>query len=134
MAGMATSRPMTVQIKPRHAGRHRRDAGPAGVGNAREGLHHAPHRPEQPDERPPATAVESTIIPFSSPMASAAAASSITTFIASKEAGLTRCRPRGPDVGVPWPRARVIIDRFDGLDRHGIVLEVVFQFVGAADI
>ena len=46
--------------------------------------------PSNPMNGPPATAVESTIIPFSSAIASAAAASSITTLTASKEAALTR--------------------------------------------
>ena len=44
--------------------------------------------PSNPMNGPPATAVDSTIIPFSSPIASAAAASSITTLTASKDDGL----------------------------------------------
>ena len=44
--------------------------------------------PSNPMNGPPATAVESTIMPFSSDMASAEAASSSTTFTAAKEAWL----------------------------------------------
>ncbi len=84
---------------------------------------------------PPATAVESTIIPFSSPIASAAAASSITTLIASKEATLTSLGHRpGEMVGVAMPQSGVVVDAFEVVDRHRIVFQMVLQFIRAADI
>ena len=50
-----------------------------------------PHTvPNNPMNGPPATAVESTIIPFSNDMAWLAAASSSVTLTASKEEGLIR--------------------------------------------
>ena len=44
--------------------------------------------PSNPMNGPPATAVERTIMPFSNDIACAAAASSKTTFTASKDVGL----------------------------------------------
>ena len=62
--------------------------------------------PSNPMNGPPATAVESTIIPFSKAIASAEDASSITTLTASKDATLILVVfDREMWSVLPWPRA-----------------------------
>ena len=64
--------------------------------------------PSKPINGPPATAVDNTIIPFSNAIASAAAASSITTLTASKEAGLIRVVLARTKISVlPWPKVGI---------------------------
>ena len=94
MAGMATSRPVTVATRAaatpgamavRVAARL--SAMPANVDMTPQTV------PSNPMNGPPATAVDSTIIPFSKAMASPLAASSSATFTASNDAVLMRRSP-----------------------------------------
>ena len=90
MAGMATSRPVTVATSAAATPGAMAVRVAAWLSAMPAKVDMTPQTvPSSPMNGPPATAVDNTIIPFSNAMASAPAASSSTTFTASNEAVLT---------------------------------------------